>query len=146
MVEVVVEVGLGLDEPERDALCQLEVRLALAPPLDLEVVGQLSKRALEVADAQRDVLERPTFPRSVGREECQLPAACIGADERERVRPVDHVHPEVADGEIRDGIAVGEPVGDVVEGLRVHDRRVPRRAAIIRSARSGRCSRPRISA
>ena len=69
------------------------------------------------------MLERTALPRPVGGEERQLPAPRVGADERERVRPVDHVHPEMADDEVGDGVAVGEPVGDVVEGLRVHDRR-----------------------
>ena len=45
MVEVVVEVGVGLDETERDTLAELEVRLALAPAVDLEALGQPGQRA-----------------------------------------------------------------------------------------------------
>jgi hypothetical protein len=47
VVEVVVEVGVGLDETERNTFAQLEVRLALAPPLDLEVGRQLGERLVE---------------------------------------------------------------------------------------------------
>ena len=97
VVEVVVEVGVGLDETERDAFAELEVRLALAPPLDLEAVRQLGQRPLEIVHPQRDVLERAALARAFGCEERQLPAPRVGADERERVGPVDHVHPEMRD-------------------------------------------------
>ena len=144
VVEVVVEVGVCLDETERDAFCQLEVRLALAPPLDVEAFGQLGQRALEIAHPEGDVLERTALPRRVGGEERQLPAPRVGADERERIGPVDHVHPEMRDRKARDGVAVREPVGDVIESFRVHDRRCsPGARAVSRSARSGRCSPPR---
>jgi hypothetical protein len=33
----------------------------------------------------------------------------------------------MADDEIRDGVTVRDPVGDVVERLRVHDTAVPRK-------------------
>ena len=48
-----------------------------------------------------DVLERPALARPVCGEERQLPAPCVGAYQREGIRPVDHVHPEVPDDEIR---------------------------------------------
>jgi hypothetical protein len=86
VVEVVVELGVRFHQTDRDTFPELEVRLALAPPLDLEAVRQLGERPVEVADAQGDVLERATLPRAVGGEERQLPAPRVGADERERVR------------------------------------------------------------
>ena len=105
MVEVVIEVGLRLHETEGDALVQFEKRLALSPPLDLETVRQLGERLLEVAHPQGHVLERAAFPRSFRREERQLSAARVGADERERVGAVDDVHPEMTDGEVRQVLA-----------------------------------------
>jgi hypothetical protein len=93
---------------------------ALAASLDLEAVRERRESPLEITHAQRDVLERAAIPRSVGREERQLPPPRVRTHERERVRPVDHVHPEMGHREVRDRIAVREPVGDVVEGLRVH--------------------------
>ena len=116
----------GLDEADRDAFAELEVRLALAPALDLEALRQSGERLLEIVHAQRDVLERAALPRTVRGEERELPAPRVGADERERVRPVDHVHPEMRNRKARDGVAIREPVGDVVEGLRVHGSGVPR--------------------
>ena len=78
------------------------------------------------------MLERAAFPRPVGGEERQLPAPRVCADERERIRPVDHVHPEVRDRKARDGVAIREPVGHVVEGLRVHDwRSSPARRCLV---------------
>ena len=122
VIEVVVEVGLGLDEAERDAFCHLEVRLALTPPLDLEVVRQLRERVFEVVHAKGDVFERTALAWRFGREERQLPAPRVGADERERVGAVDHVHSEVRYRKARYRVAIREPVGDMVESLRVHDR------------------------
>ena len=140
MVEVVVEIGLGLDETERDAFAQLEVRLTFAPALDREPVGKPGQRLREVAHTQRDMLDRAALPWSVGREQGQLPAPGVRADERERVGPVDHVHPEMPDGEVRQGVAIREPVGDVVERERSHVA-----GSAIRSARCGRRSRRRTS-
>ena len=141
MVEVVVEIRLRLDEAERDALAELEVRLALAPALDVEAVGQLGERPLEVSHPQRDVLERAALPRRLCSEERQLAAPRVGADEREGVRAVDHVHAEMSHREVRDGIAIREPVGDVVERLRVHG--YARGRLLLDAAGSGRCARSR---
>ncbi len=61
------------------------------------------------------MLEGPALTRAFGGEQGQLAAPRVGADERERVGPVDHVHSEVPHREVGHGIAVREPVGDVVE-------------------------------
>src|SRR5262245_53654120 len=69
VVEVVVEVGLGLDEPEHDAFAELEIRLAFAPSLDLETVRQLRERLVEVVHPEGDMLEHTALPRAFGSEE-----------------------------------------------------------------------------
>jgi hypothetical protein len=120
MVEVVV-VPRRLDEPEANAFGpDVEVGLPRARALDFETRGQLGERRLEIADPERDVLERAAIPRSLGHEERELAPARIGAQQGEPVRPVDHVHPEVRREEVCDQIALGDPIGDVVELRRVH--------------------------
>ena len=95
---------------------------------DGEPLGKRCESAVEVLNAERDVLERPPLARGWRVEQRQLAAACVRADEREPVRPVDHVHAEVLGGERRERIAVGKPVGDVVERQRLHDRERTRAA------------------
>src|SRR5581483_317151 len=121
MVEVVVEVGRRLDEAESYALgADVEVRLTVARPLERESVGQRRTGALELGDAQGDVLQRTALARAFGVEERQLAAPRVGSEQRELVGAVDHVHAEVPGQELRDRVAVGEPVRDVVELRRIH--------------------------
>ena len=116
VVEVVLDVGRRLDEPEPQPLADVEVGLAVARR---STSGRRRGRArpLEVDTRSADVLERAAFARALGGEERQLAAPRVGADERERVRAVDHVHPELPVSEVGDGVAVGDPEGDVVERL-----------------------------
>src|SRR5438128_1144182 len=83
-----------------------------APP-QLDIAGRAVRqgraRLREVRDAQRDVLERATFTRTLGVEQRQLPAPRIRANERERVLPVDDVHAKVAGDEVHDRFSVRDP-------------------------------------
>ena len=122
MVEVVLHLGRRLDEPETDALAQVEVHLAGPRPLEIELVGQALERLLEIGDAKSDVLQGAALARTVRSEEGQLAATRTRADEREAIRPVDHVHADVRGQEAGNRIAIRDPVGDVVELVRVHPR------------------------
>ena len=66
------------------------------------------------------MLQRAALAGRLGLEERQLPLAGIRPDERELVGPLDHVHAEMRRDEVGDAVPVGEPVCDVVEGLRSH--------------------------
>jgi hypothetical protein len=121
VVEVVVDVRVRLDEPEPEPFGDVEVGLARPRLVELEPFGEPGERAAEVGDAQRDVLECPSFAHALRVEERQLAAARVRADERELVRPVDHVHAEVARDEVGDRVSVRDPEGNVVQRLRVHD-------------------------
>src|SRR5664279_6137140 len=55
VVEVVLDVGRGLDEPEPHAFGQLEVRLAVARAIELEACRQLRQCGGEAGDAERNV-------------------------------------------------------------------------------------------
>ena len=126
-----------------DALAELEVRLALAPRSTASPSGS---RPAPRRDRypQRHVLERAAFPRAVGREERQLAAARVGADEVKRsVRSITCI-PRRATAKSATASRSG-PEGDMVERLRVHGGMFPVGRAIIRSVRSGRCSRLRTS-
>src|SRR5437868_6546174 len=120
VVEVVVDLRRRLDQAEPQPLADFEVDLSVARPLDLKPIAELPLRALKARDAQRDVLERALLARSVGGEQRQFAAPGIRADEREGVRPIDHVHPDALGQEVGDPVAVGHPEGDVVERLRPH--------------------------
>jgi hypothetical protein len=119
----VVEVELGpgraagRDQAHAEPTRRGELRHA-ATTLDLEVVGQCRHRRVEVADAQHDPLERAGIAGALGVEERQLAEARIGADEREVIGLLDDVHAEVRAGEVGDLVAVVDPEGDVVEGVR----------------------------
>ena len=115
MIEVVVEVGLALDEAEHQPLGRGDQHDAVVAALELELRGQLRERRLEVADAQDDGDERARLARAFGREQGQLEAARVGADEGELLGALDDVHPEVLAGEIGDRVPVGDPERDVVE-------------------------------
>src|SRR5207249_1261439 len=108
------DVSRSLDELHAHALTKLEL-----------AVGQVSLRLLEIGDSERDVLERALLARPLGREERQLSAPRVRADERERVLLVDHVHADVLRQQIDDRLAVGDPEGDVIQGLGPHAARVP---------------------
>ncbi len=121
MVEVVLDVGLRLDEPEPKALLHVEIcRAVLAVDRDpLEPPERLP----QVVDPQRDVLESPLLPRPFLCEERQLAAARVRPDERELVGALDHVHREPLGQEVRDGVAIGHPERDMVQGLGPHPAR-----------------------
>ena len=87
--------------------------------------GSAGARTIEIRHAQRDVLERTWLARAFGREQRQLAAPRIGADQRERVLPVDDVHPDVLRQEIHDRLAIRDPEGDVIQGLGLHVASVP---------------------
>ena len=93
-------------------------------------------RARSSRKVSRRAIERPTTrsatclnaPCSRGpsaREQRQLPAPRVRADERERILPVDDVHPDVARQEIDDRLAVRDPEGDVIQGLGPHSPAYP---------------------
>ena len=127
VVEVVVDVGSPLDEPKPQTLIDVEIGLALARLLDREVLRQLGDRRPQVGHAKRDVLERPALSRPLSLEQRQLAAAGVRADERELVRSLDHVHPEMSGQEIRNGIALSDPERDMVERPRPHRGRITMR-------------------
>ena len=80
MVEVVVDVGLGLDEPEPHAFGERRStprRRAAGRPRGLR---ELRERRVEVGDAKRDVAERAALARALGVEERDLPAARVRAE------------------------------------------------------------------
>ena len=81
-------------------------------------------RCLGVSDVMH-ALERAALPYAVCVEERQLAAAGVAPDEREVVGPLDLVHAAAADQDVREGVAVRRPDGDVVERLRVHENGVP---------------------
>ena len=80
VVEVVVNVGLPLDEPESKALGEVEIGLALARLLDCEVLRQLRDRRAKVGYPEGDVLERAALTRPFGLEERQLSATSVRPD------------------------------------------------------------------
>src|SRR6266849_2208407 len=95
VVEVVLDVGLRLDEPEAHAFAHVEVRLAGARTFELASGRQLRERLVERGDAECDVLQRAALAWPLRVEERELAAARIRADEREALRALDDVHPEV---------------------------------------------------
>ena len=88
-------------------------------------VRERGHRPIEVGDAQADPQERPGLARLLDVEQRQLPAARMGADQREAVGPLDDVHAEMRDGELGDRIAIDDPQRNVVEALQGHARRLP---------------------
>ena len=122
VVEVVLDVGRRLDEAEPQLFVDVEVRLPLARLLDLDAL-EAAQRVVEARDPQRDVLERAALARPLRLEQRQLPAPRVGADEREAVRPLDHVHAEAGGDEVGDRVAIRDPERDVVERLAAYTRR-----------------------
>ena len=118
VVEVVLDVGLRLDEPEPKTFVHVEVRRAVVT-VDLDPL-EPAERLSQVVDPQRDVLESPLLPRPFLCKERELAAACVRADERELVGALDHVHREPLREEVRDRVAVGHPERNVVESLEPH--------------------------
>src|SRR5579862_516884 len=133
MVEVVLHIRRRLDESETNSLLpDVEVRLPVARPFDGERRGQGAERIVKARDPQRNVPQRTALAWSVGRKERQLPAARIGAEKRERIGPVDHVHSEMRREDVGDRVALGDPVRDVVELRRLHAPTVPTRDGVMR--------------
>ena len=87
----VAAVGV-LDEPERDALRGVQTTPAPFPCGANPAFASRSRTSSRL-DAQHDPLEHATVPRALGGEQRQLALARVGADERERVGALDHVHP-----------------------------------------------------
>ena len=88
-------------------------------------VRERGHRPIEVGDAQADPQERPGLARLLDLEQRQLPAPGVRADQGEAVGPLDDVHTEMPDGELRDRIAIDDPQRDVVEALQGHAPRLP---------------------
>jgi hypothetical protein len=118
MVEVVVNVGLRLDEPEPQALVHVEVRTAVLAR-DLDAL-EAAERRFQVVHAESDVLQRATLARPLRVEQRQLAAPGVGADQRELVRLLDHVHREPVGYELGDWLPVRDPERDMVESLGPH--------------------------
>src|SRR5581483_10016811 len=126
VVEVVLDLGVRLDEAEAKAFgADVEIRLSRTGPLDGGIAWKGFECGIEARDPQGDVLQGPALARRVGREERQLAATRVRAHERELLRPVDHVHPEMLRDEVGDRVAIGYPVGNVVELRRIHSPTVP---------------------
>ena len=108
-----VDLGRPLDERDHD------------PPAGIEglgrALGQLGAGRGEVGDPQPDAREGAPLAGSFAVEERQFPAAGVAAHQREVALLRDHVHADVPFQEGDDGLAVGDPEGDVVEGLRLHE-------------------------
>src|SRR2546426_7562024 len=85
VVEVVLHIRRRFDKAHSNALAEL----------DLNTIGKLDARTIEIRHAQRNVLERTLLPWTLGVEERQLSAPRIGADQRERILPVDDVHSDM---------------------------------------------------
>ena len=114
MVEVVLDLGLRLDEADPEAVADLE-------PL-LVPVRQRLDRLVEARDAQPDLGQRPGLaPRRLC-EQRQLAVAGVRADEREPLRALDDVHPEMRHREVRDRVTVFDPERHMVEPLELHAR------------------------
>ena len=84
--------------------------------------GSASDRLLQIAYAQHHAFQHSWVPWPVGREQRELAAPGIGAHQREVVGAIDHVHAKMAAGEVGEGVAVGDPEGDMIEGIRLHGR------------------------
>src|SRR5207244_6231501 len=78
VVEVVLHLRRRFDKAHSNALAEL----------DLNTIGKVDSRTIEIRHAQRNVLESTFLTWAFGREERQLPAPRIGADQRERILPV----------------------------------------------------------
>ena len=103
---------------------------------------QRRHRRRQVPHAQPDPLERPALPAPLGVEQRELPELGVHAHQRERVRLLDRVHPEVLGEESGQLLAPVDPEGHVVKARRVY--RLCHLAAITR--RSVAKSRRRLEA
>ncbi len=70
---------------------------------------QGGQRLVQVEDTQADPREHAGVAWPLGREEGQLAAPRVGADQRELLGPVDDVHPGVRGQEVGEPVAVGRP-------------------------------------
>ena len=71
------------------------------------------------------MLERALIAWPLRREQRQLAAARVGADERERILFVDDVHACMLRQVLDDRLALRDPEGDVIQGLGLHAASVP---------------------
>src|SRR5438132_1972813 len=78
-----------------------------------------------MGDAQCHVLERSLLARPLGGEKRQLAATRVGAYECECLLLVDHVHADMLRQQVDHRLAVGDPEGDVIQGLGPHAASVP---------------------
>src|SRR5215208_3726593 len=120
VVEVVIHLRLALDEAQTEPFVQVEVRLAFPRTAQLDAVLQAGERSLEIRHAERNVLEVTSLARAFLREQGQLAATRVRADQREVVRSVDDVHAEVLRDEVGDPIPLRDPQRHVIEGQRLH--------------------------
>ena len=90
---------------------------------DLEALAQVDRRGVRPsreAHAQADVPQRAALTRPLRLEQRQLAAPRVGADQREALRALDHVHSELLGRDLGDPVALGHPERDVVERPGVH--------------------------
>jgi hypothetical protein len=118
VVDLVLGVRLRRDQAEPKPLGDVEVRGPVGP-VDVDI-RHFRQHPVEVADSERHVLQRALLARALLREQRQLPAQRVPADERELVRPLDLVHPEPLGQELADAVPIRDPQGDMVEGLGPH--------------------------
>jgi hypothetical protein len=112
VIEVVVDANRCFDEPDPQTVPELGVD-------DVRI------DAVQIADAERDMPEHSWLAGAVGGETRELPAARVGADEREGVGPLDDVHPEPTGQGLGDPVPVGGPESHVIERLDLHGSSIP---------------------
>jgi hypothetical protein len=120
----VIDVVLDLDtrclrEAEPEALRPVEPRNPVGP-IHFEIVRERLESLRQIAHPQDDALEHARLALPLGSEERQLPAPGVRAHQGEVAGPLDHVHAEVLADEFRERIPVGDPEGDVIEGVGLH--------------------------
>ena len=112
---------------EPHAFCaDVEVGLARAGSHPHRAPAAALRARIEARSRSATCLSAPRSRGPSASKSVSFPAARVRADERERLRPVDHVHAEMRRDEIGDRLALGDPVRNVVELRRVHASTVPR--------------------
>ncbi len=128
-------VGLGSHVHwDRRLDAQLAAAVADGVPGGLEPLADVVERR----HAEDDPLQHTALPWAVGLEQGHLPLPRVSADEGEGVRPLDLVQPAALREQAGNGVAVGRPERDVVEGRDVHPTCLP---GSVRSRTSGRKAR-----
>ena len=118
MVDVVVDAPVRRRQAEPQALRALEGGQLRERALDVDPGRERGERALEVDHAQHHALQQTGLARTLRREEGELAPARVGAHQREAIGALDLVHPQPVAEERRQGVAIGDPQRDVVEGAR----------------------------